>query len=445
MSTTTASPADQASPGASHSDRWDWVDLAVLALWVGFIVALNRWGAGLATRTEIGLGEPPLHGSWNIRANAGTVLALFAGLTMAAYGPVLARRLPWRWLVVAVIAAAALWGMALALNDGVEGWTRGMGHNTDYVRVADAVDGPGEFLDDFVEEIRDGSHPTHVAGHPPGFVLFLWSLRVVGLGGTGWATAAVIAGGSAALGVILVTVRAVAGESVARAAAPFLALSPAAVRLVTTADAFFALVGAIGAGALCVAACRSGRRSDALAIVGGIGLGASVLLSYGLALLAVVPLVICWRNRAIRPLLLGGAAAGLVVLAFVPSGFWWLDGLDATRERYWSGYAKTRPYNYFLLANVGAVALTVGPAIAMALRRIGRSPVAPLALGALAAMIIANVSGMSKGEVERIWIPFALWVLPVGAVYATRLRWQQSALVLQVVAAVALQTVIHSS
>jgi hypothetical protein len=29
---------------------------------------------------------------------------------------------------------------------------------------------------------------------------------------------------------------------------------------------------------------------------------------------------------------------------------------------------------------------------------------------------IADVSGYSKGEVERIWLPFTVWVLAAGAV-----------------------------
>jgi hypothetical protein len=81
----------------------------------------------------------------------------------------------------------------------------------------------------------------------------------------------------------------------------------------------------------------------------------------------------------------------------------------------------------------------------MALRRIQSSPVADLVGGALLAMLLANLSAMSKGEVERIWLPFALWVLPIGAVFASRIRWAQSALAIQVVAAIALQATVHSS
>ena len=53
-------------------------------------------------------------------------------------------------------------------------------------------------------------------------------------------------GGVLVVPAVLVAVRAVAGEQTARAAAPFVAVSPAAIWLVSSADAFFAGVGAWG-------------------------------------------------------------------------------------------------------------------------------------------------------------------------------------------------------
>jgi hypothetical protein len=38
-----------------------------------------------------------------------------------------------------------------------------------------------------------------------------------------------------------------------------------------------------------------------------------------------------------------------------------------------------------------------------------------LPLAAVAAILVADVTGLSKAEVERIWLPFAVW-LPAGAV-----------------------------
>jgi hypothetical protein len=222
-------------------------------------------------------------------------------------------------------------------------------------------------------------------------------------------------------------------------------LSPAAIWLVTTADAFFALAGAVAVAALTTATLQAGRRSDGLAVAGGVALGLSLLLSYGLALIAVIPAVFARRQRSLRPLVIGGSMAAATILALVPFGFWWLDGLEATRERYWSGYAATRPFSYFVVANLAALGLCLGPSIVVALRRLPSSPVAPLVVGALLAIALADLSAMSKAEVERIWLPFTLWILPVGAVFASRPRMVRSALLLQVAAAVAMQSLLHGS
>ena len=42
--------------------------------------------------------------------------------------------------------------------------------------------------------------------------------------------------------------------------------------------------------------------------------------------------------------------------------------------------------------------------------------------GGLLAALAADVSGLSSGEVERIWLPFTIWVLPAGAALWTSRR-----------------------
>ena len=74
---------------------------------------------------------------------------------------------------------------------------------------------------------------------------------------------------------------------------------------------------------------------------------------------------------------------------------------------------------YFLVGNLAALALTVGPATGAGLgaafselrRRDGRHPEIWLCLPALAAVLVADLSGLSKGEVERIWLPFVPWLM----------------------------------
>jgi hypothetical protein len=43
-----------------------------------------------------------------------------------------------------------------------------------------------------------------------------------------------------------------------------------------------------------------------------------------------------------------------------------------------------------------------------------RDPRGGLAGGALLAIVASDLSGLSKGEVERIWLPFAVWLPALG-------------------------------
>jgi hypothetical protein len=111
-----------------------------------------------------------------------------------------------------------------------------------------------------------------------------------------------------------------------------------------------------------------------------------------------------------------------VVGTFTVAGFDWLDGYHLVRERYYQGLASRRPYGYWVWADLGAFAAAVGPAAAPILRRaIGATwsrllaAAVLLPLAAMVAVVFADLSGLSKAEVERIWLPFAVW-LPAGAV-----------------------------
>jgi hypothetical protein len=40
----------------------------------------------------------------------------------------------------------------------------------------------------------------------------------------------------------------------------------------------------------------------------------------------------------------------------------------------------------------------------------------------VAAVALADLSGLSKGEVERIWLPFAIWLIVATALLPTSAR-----------------------
>lgn len=88
-------------------------------------------------------------------------------------------------------------------------------------------------------------------------------------------------------------------------------------------------------------------------------------------------------------------------------GFGWLQGLEATEALYRAGVSSSRPYDYFVVNNLAAFALALGPAAAPGLMRLPGSRLVWIVGGALVAVAAADLSGLSKGEVERIWLPFA--------------------------------------
>src|SRR5207244_2684327 len=138
------------------------------------------------------------------------------------------------------------------------------------------------FLSHFVERI--GTYHQHARAHPPGMLLLLWVMAHVGLRGPGWEAALDIAGGAAMVPAALISLRAVAGEDRARAAAPFVTFAPAAVWIATSGDAFFAGVTTWAVALTILSIRRRGFRSHALALVGGALFGAGLMLSYGVVL-----------------------------------------------------------------------------------------------------------------------------------------------------------------
>jgi hypothetical protein len=209
------------------------------------------------------------------------------------------------------------------------------------------------------------------------------------------------------------------------------------------ADAVFAAPVAVALAMVVLATSRRGRRADLLAVGGGVVFGGALLLSYGVSALALPAIAVAvWRHR-LRALAWAALGSAVVVLAPLLFGFWWIDGLEKTRHQYAITIASVRPYSYFVVANLGVAALALGPATVAGLARM-RGAGIWLVGGALAALLAADISGLSKSEVERIWQPFYPLLLLAGAFVATNERSARRWLAAQVAVAVVLQCTLRS-
>jgi hypothetical protein len=117
-----------------------------------------------------------------------------------------------------------------------------------------------------------------------------------------------------------------------------------------------------------------------------------------------------WKRRIVGSAIWAGGFAA-VVLAWRIAGFDLVQGFSAVRAQYDIDIGQqARPYSYFVWANLAVAALAVGPAVVVALVRL-RDRRAWLALApVLVALLLSDLSGLSKAEVERIWLPFYPWL-----------------------------------
>jgi hypothetical protein len=182
----------------------------------------------------------------------------------------------------------------------------------------------------------------------------------------------------------------------ARCAAPFLALAPAASR-----TARWPTGATIGAGVL---------------------LGFGCCLSYGLDPDGSTRR----RGAAGRPhhQTLYGVVLGALALAvaFTVFGFWWFDGYIAVKVRYYQGVAADRPNVYWVWASYASLLCAVGLASSAALpisvswpKLRTLTPLNATVVAFLLAGTLADLSGLSKAGTERIWLPFAIWMLAAPA------------------------------
>ena len=419
-----------------------------MRIWLqrGLVVALHAGALSAAwvsvvrgrelqrTAPEVFLGAAPLVGEnfrdgWDWRFGWGLVGAGLVALVVAA-----AARSGWydrtrlRTVVVSSGVAAGAFALLLALTDGRRGVLRGVVDETEYLANLSTAPPAGDFVRNFVADIDDYS--VHVQGHPPGYVLLLKILDAIGLGGP-WPVVALSLLSTMVVPVaVLVTAWCIAGEAWVRRAAPFMVVVPYALWLLTSADAFFSALAAGGVALLAVAFRRSGRTALVVGAVGGFVLSTMLFMTYGGALFLFVPAVLAvvwYRNPAwwtpdggtsggVVPATVGAVAAALfVTVSWAAAGFWWFAGAAATRVEYWEGTAQFRVWDYFIVSNLVVAVIAVGPAGWFGLTRLRDPRLWTLVGGALLAVVVADLSQLSKGETERIWLLFFPWIALAGA------------------------------
>ena len=422
--------------------RREALAVAVGVVLVAAAFVLPHLNLGVRPRLDIGperlathAGSAPIFGAWEIHASWGTGPAILVAVAAVLWGPAVAQRLSWRVLTLGTWATACGWAFALAMIDG---WQRGFaGRLTtrdEYLAQVPTITDIPAAVRTFSSRIVDyqqNSWVTHVSGHPPGALLtFVWLDRI-GLHGGAWAGLLCLLAGSSAAAAVVIGVRALADERTARRAAPFVAVAPTAIWVAVSADGYFAGVAAWGITLLAVAVHRAVRFPTLVAAGAGLLLGWGVFLSYGLILLGLPALAVLvsapdWRAvlRVLGPATLAAVA---VALTFAVAGFYWFDGYTLVQQRYWQGIAKDRPFRYWGWANLACVVCAIGLGSVAGISRVfdpaairRRSGFHLLLLAMLAAIVCADLSMLSKAEVERIWLPFTVWLTAAPALLPVR-------------------------
>ena len=422
--------------------RREALAVAVGVVLVAAAFVLPHLNLGVRPRLDIGperlathAGSAPIFGAWEIHASWGTGPAILVAVAAVLWGPAVAQRLSWRVLTLGTWATACGWAFALAMIDG---WQRGFaGRLTtrdEYLAQVPTITDIPAAVRTFSSRIVDyqqNSWVTHVSGHPPGALLtFVWLDRI-GLHGGAWAGLLCLLAGSSAAAAVVIGVRALADERTARRAAPFVAVAPTAIWVAVSADGYFAGVAAWGITLLAVAVHRAVRSPALVATGAGLLLGWGVFLNYGLVLLGLPALAVLMSASDWRVMLrvLGPAALAAVGVAvtFAVAGFYWFDGYTLVQQRYWQGIAKYRPFRYWGWANLACVVCAIGLGSVAGISRVfdraairRRSGFHLVLLAMLAVIVCADLSMLSKAEVERIWLPFTVWLTAAPALLPVR-------------------------
>jgi len=394
-------------PGVSRPGAHEWRDAAGWLVLVA--VGLGLTALAVALHARIGTAGAPFTGRYRLKIAPGTLLA--PAVAVAVLAGVRARvheQLAWGWLLLTGYLAALAWAVGLALVDGGNGLAAPVADPQEYLQDLSAVAGhPVRFLRGFVA--ASGHYTVATRQHPPAPVLLLAGLRHIGVVRPAGIGLAITLFGCLTVPLVAVGVRSLCGEPAGRRIVPVLALAPYAVWVAVSMDAVTTAICA--AAVTCGVLASEARRSPWWAVACGLLLGTGSLFSYAVAWLGV-SVIVCYFVRR-RPLLnVFTGLSALVPLALArAAGFVWPDGLTAAQADFSLRVEPNRSWAVWVLLDVLLLVLACGPAAVAAARKVRRTPGWPFLVGAGLAVIFALASGLSRGEVERSWLPFFPWLL----------------------------------
>lgn len=380
---------------------------------LGLALAAVSVIAGLAIKAATGaLGTPlpPFLVSWRPAANPLALASVAVLVTATLLAPRLLLAVRGRLVFASGVYGLAL-TLGLALNLarlGVRGWwsvfAAGPGGSREsafeYLAGLRALrHGVAFYLGHFAQLVR--SLPLHVAGNPPGPLIALHALGV----DTPGALAALCIGVGALTAPLAYDLgRTLGDEQRGRTAGLLTAFTPSLLLFgVTSVDYVFATL------ALCVA-CLLVRPAPGAQITGAALAGVVSLFSWLLLAIPIWAALLLLNREGTRRALACAALSGAAIVTLnvalaAGTGYDPVATLRATDAVYRHTTAA-RPYAYWLFGSPVAWALMLGlPTATLALRALANSDPAAIALAAI--VVTSSILGLTKGETERIWLPYA--------------------------------------
>jgi hypothetical protein len=418
--------------------------LLLACLFTAYHVAL-RW-LMLHTGLQLGAVRPsekvyrlvPLYAYWDPHFKTGIFVAVgvVALVLSCLWWLVQNTRVPAAVVVAALMIAHLLIATSVAMIDGGPRrlWRPyELLTGTDYIGAVASVESPREFLRAYPRLMPE--LPMHCQTHPPGGVLFLWTIaRLFGAGPVPAAWATILAS-ALVVPAVFCLARDVLDEPAARLAATLIIVSPSIVLFsATLLDAVFAVPIVWSICFLWKA--RDSRPLVYGALAGGAGAIAAMMTFsasfLGLWAVAVFVLTALAKRGRLRNTLLALASAAATVAAFYTGLYAW-SGYDplatlveamAGQQRIMAGrgHDSLRQDLHFALANMAAFLFCAGlPLAALWMRRVvllvrdaEASRDGLFTASFVLALAIFDAAPLYTLEVEHIWL-FLVPFICIGA------------------------------